>query len=217
MKSPDAFRTISEVSAELDVPQHVLRFWETKFAQVKPLKRGGGRRYYRPADIDVIRGIQTLLYTDGYTIRGVQKVLRAQGVRFVAEVGKAGGMRLTPITVAKAEAEPELTLGPVAPASVPVVAKAREPASPPPAKPKDKVRTPRDFVDKVLPRHEPAPAQLTLVEPPVLTVTDKERAHFAQRLEAMAKLKGEIGAVLAERKQRTAPPTAAPAPRAARA
>ncbi|MFO1187692.1 MAG: MerR family transcriptional regulator [Alphaproteobacteria bacterium] len=91
-KSADAFRTISEVSDELGVPQHVLRFWETKFAHVKPLKRGGGRRYYRPADVDVIRGIQTLLYTDGYTIR-VQKVFRAQGIRYVAEVGRAGGSR----------------------------------------------------------------------------------------------------------------------------
>ena len=78
-KSPDAFRTISEVSAELDVPQHVLRFWETKFPVVKPLKRGGGRRYYRPADVELIRGIRDLLYTHGFTIKGAQKLLKEQG------------------------------------------------------------------------------------------------------------------------------------------
>jgi len=88
-KSPDAFRTISEVAEGLDVPQHVLRFWESKFAQIKPLKRGGGRRYYRPEDVDLLRGVRALLYKDGYTIKGVQKVFRDQGVRFVIETGRA--------------------------------------------------------------------------------------------------------------------------------
>ena len=83
-KSAAAFRTISEVAAELDVPPHVLRFWESKFSQIKPLKRGGGRRYYRPEDIELLRRIRTLLYRDGYTIKGVQKLLRAPGVRAVA-------------------------------------------------------------------------------------------------------------------------------------
>lgn len=87
-KSPDAFRTISEVAADLDVPQHVLRFWESKFNQIRPLKRGGGRRYYRPEDVDLLRGIRTLLYNDGYTIKGVQKVFREQGAKFVSETGK---------------------------------------------------------------------------------------------------------------------------------
>lgn len=90
-KSPDAFRTISEVAVDLDVPQHVLRFWESKFAQIKPLKRGGGRRYYRPEDVDLLRGVRALLYKDGYTIKGVQKVFRDQGVRFVIETGRAAG------------------------------------------------------------------------------------------------------------------------------
>jgi DNA-binding transcriptional MerR regulator len=75
-KSAAAFRTISEVASDLDVPQHVLRFWETKFNQVRPLKRGGGRRYYRPEDVDLLRRIRKLLYADGYTIKGVQKLLR---------------------------------------------------------------------------------------------------------------------------------------------
>jgi DNA-binding transcriptional MerR regulator len=88
-KSPEAFRTISEVSAELDVPQHVLRFWESRFAQVKPIKRAGGRRYYRPEDVDLLRGVRALLYSDGFTIRGVQKILRERGLRHVAQLGRA--------------------------------------------------------------------------------------------------------------------------------
>ena len=80
-KSPSAFRTISEVSAELDVPQHVLRFWETKFTQVRPLKRGGGRRYYRPEDVQLLTRIRDLLYRDGYTIKGVQRLFRSEGGR----------------------------------------------------------------------------------------------------------------------------------------
>jgi DNA-binding transcriptional MerR regulator len=79
IKSPEAFRTISEVSKDLSLPQHVLRFWETKFAQIKPIKRGGGRRYYRPEDVDLLKGIKSLLYNDGYTIRGVQKVIKENG------------------------------------------------------------------------------------------------------------------------------------------
>ena len=82
-KSPEAFRTISEVAVDLDVPKHVLRFWEGKFAQLRPLKRGGGRRYYRPEDVNLLRGIRQLLYGDGYTIKGVQRILREQGIRHV--------------------------------------------------------------------------------------------------------------------------------------
>lgn len=83
IKSPEAFRTISEVSKDLSLPQHVLRFWETKFAQIKPIKRGGGRRYYRPEDVDLLKGIKNLLYNDGYTIRGVQKVIKENGSKNV--------------------------------------------------------------------------------------------------------------------------------------
>lgn len=82
-KAPDAFRTISEVADELDIPQHVLRFWETRFTQIKPMKRSGGRRYYRPDDVDLLRGIRRLLYGEGYTIRGVQRILREQGIKAV--------------------------------------------------------------------------------------------------------------------------------------
>jgi DNA-binding transcriptional MerR regulator len=87
-KSPDAFRTISEVADDLDLPQHVLRFWETRFAQIKPLKRGGGRRYYRPDDVDLLKGIRHLLYGEGYTIKGVQRILKEDGIRFVQAIGR---------------------------------------------------------------------------------------------------------------------------------
>jgi DNA-binding transcriptional MerR regulator len=89
-KAPDAFRTISEVADEIDIPQHVLRFWESRFPQIRPMKRGGGRRYYRPDDVDLLRGVRHLLYGEGYTIRGVQRILREQGAGFVQDVWRAG-------------------------------------------------------------------------------------------------------------------------------
>src|ERR1700729_493310 len=93
-KDPEAFRIISEVAEDLNVPQHVLRFWESRFPQIKPMKRGGGRRYYRPDDVDLLRGIRHLLYGDGYTIRGVQRILREQGVRAVQLVGQGHAVPL---------------------------------------------------------------------------------------------------------------------------
>jgi DNA-binding transcriptional MerR regulator len=89
-KAPDAFRTISEVAEELDVPQHVLRFWESRFPQIRPMKRAGGRRYYRPDDVDLLRGIRHLLYGVGYTIRGVQGILREKGSKFVQQAWQTG-------------------------------------------------------------------------------------------------------------------------------
>ena len=103
-KAPEAFRTISEVADDLDIPQHVLRFWESRFAQIKPMKRGGGRRYYRPDDVALLRGIRHLLYGQGYTIRGVQRILREQGVRFVQEVWQEGAEQPIP-SVADAPAQ----------------------------------------------------------------------------------------------------------------
>ena len=99
-KAPNAFRTISEVADELHIPQHVLRFWETKFQQVKPLKRGGGRRYYRPDDIALLRRISDLLYIQGYTIKGVQRLLRDGGGRLSDDIPPA-----TEAERAQAEAE----------------------------------------------------------------------------------------------------------------
>ena len=135
-KSPDAFRTISEAAEELDVPQHVLRFWETRFSQVKPMKRAGGRRYYRPADVELLQGIRSLLYKEGYTIRGVQKILKEDGAAYVAGVGRGE------IEPRKREGEmasaPPPGMAKAAP-RVPRTAKAAEPAAPaahePPAQP----------------------------------------------------------------------------------
>ena len=101
IKSPDAFRTISEVAVELDVPQHVLRFWESRFVQIKPVKRAGGRRFYRPEDVDLLRGIRGLLYADGLTIRGVQKVLKERGLRHVADIGRGAPSAPEPMPEAR--------------------------------------------------------------------------------------------------------------------
>jgi DNA-binding transcriptional MerR regulator len=91
-KAPDAFRTISEVAEDLDIPQHVLRFWETRFSQIKPMKRSGGRRYYRPDDVDLLRGIRRLLYGEGYTIRGVQRILKEHGIGSVQRLADASAI-----------------------------------------------------------------------------------------------------------------------------
>ena len=116
VKSPQAFRTISEVSGALDVPAHVLRFWETKFSQVKPVKRGGGRRYYRPEDVKLLTGIRELLYVDGLTIKGVQKVLRERGPRAVADRAAGPTPDAPQVTEAPARspgAQPPETAAPV--------------------------------------------------------------------------------------------------------
>jgi DNA-binding transcriptional MerR regulator len=105
-KSPEAFRTISEVAVELEVPQHVLRFWETRFGAVRPLKRGGGRRYYRPEDVDILKGIRTLLYSDGLTIKGVQKIFKDRGLRYVADVGRGGASLTGPLVALAPAREP---------------------------------------------------------------------------------------------------------------
>lgn len=99
-KSAEAFRTIGEVADELQIPKHVLRFWEGRFPQIRPMKRGGGRRYYRPEDMELLRGIRTLLHAEGYTIRGVQKILREHGVDQV----KAAAHRSTAVQAAPAPA-----------------------------------------------------------------------------------------------------------------
>ncbi len=103
VKSPEAFRTISEVAGSLDVPQHVLRFWESRFAQVRPTKRAGGRRYYRPEDVDLLRGIRALLYSEGYTIKGVQKLLRERGLRYVADIGRGEAVAEPAAPIAETE------------------------------------------------------------------------------------------------------------------
>src|SRR6185436_10224187 len=117
-KAPNAFRTISEVADELHIPQHVLRFWETKFAQVKPLKRGGGRRYYRPDDIALLRRISDLLYIQGYTIKGVQRLLREGGGQLSDDIPPAPEDEQAAAEAERAQAakEPELPMPGLAPA-----------------------------------------------------------------------------------------------------
>src|SRR5690606_12417034 len=128
-KSPDAFRTISEAADELDLPQHVLRFWETRFSTIKPLKRGGGRRYYRPEDVLLLRGIRRLLYDQGFTIKGVQRILKEQGPRCVIAVG--GGRPVEQLSPTQPHAvgeaamepdEPEIAYAEYAEADEPTVA-----------------------------------------------------------------------------------------------
>ncbi len=115
-KSPDAFRTISEAAEELDLPQHVLRFWETRFSTIKPLKRGGGRRYYRPEDVLLLKGIRHLLYDQGFTIKGVQRILKDQGVRNVIAVGEGRPLEaVTPHPKASVDA-PDAPLARIEPA-----------------------------------------------------------------------------------------------------
>ena len=123
-KSADAFKTISEVANELDMPQHVLRFWESRFKQIKPLKRGGSRRYYRPDDVRLLSGIRHLLYNEGYTIKGVQRILKEKGVRHVSSASEAVSVPIqdqvestTAIDVSDFVATP--TVSPVAPSSMP--------------------------------------------------------------------------------------------------
>ena len=126
-KAPDAFRTISEVADEIDVPQHVLRFWESRFHDIKPMKRGGGRRYYRPDDIDLLRGIRHLLYGEGYTIRGVQRILREQGLQFVQTVWEEGAEQPQAPSADEVAAPAE-----VAAADDRLAARGRPPEPPPP-------------------------------------------------------------------------------------
>ncbi len=127
-KAPNAFRTISEVADELHIPQHVLRFWETKFPQVKPLKRGGGRRYYRPDDIQLLRRVSDLLYIQGYTIKGVQRLLREGGGQLSDDIPPAPAAERAAAEAERAEpeAEPTLELAP--------------PPAPEPVRDRDEVR-----------------------------------------------------------------------------
>lgn len=166
-KSKDAFRTISEVAAWLDVPTHVLRFWESRFTQVKPVKRAGGRRYYRPADMELLGGIKTLLHDDGLTIRGVQKLLREQGVRHVAAksppLDSAQGEDMR--TVAAAEPADTIEVAPERPLP---------PAEPPAAAQEPVPETAPETVSEVAPD----------TAPPAPPETHEERGPGGTRAEA---------------------------------
>ncbi len=168
-KSPDAFRTISEVADGLDVPQHVLRFWETKFSPVKPLKRGGGRRYYRPDDIDLLRGIRSLLYSDGLTIKGVQKILREQGPRYVIELGRSASGLMESVRAANLAANPS-----------------PEPAAKPELASPELASNVRRF-----PREAATRVESNGAEPDATTIqlTGSQRARFTELLDELMEMK----------------------------
>ena len=172
-KSPEAFRTISEVAAALDVPPHVLRFWETRFSQVKPVKRGGGRRYYRPDDVRLLRGIRGLLYEDGMTIKGVQKIFRERGVRHVVGLG----------TLPEA-AQPERE------STEPDAQAAAAPRTPP-ASPVAAVVPQADLFG------EPAPAEVEVVERPAAAAQSRESKPRPADKAALRALLAELEALRA--------------------
>ncbi len=159
-KSPDAFRTISEAADELDLPQHVLRFWETRFSTIKPLKRGGGRRYYRPEDVLLLKGIRRLLYDQGFTIKGVQRILKEQGPRYVIAVGEGRPVEQLPPTALAPEPafEPGDDTVEYAEADEPVVADDAADSS------GDVATKPRFQLASLMPKGAPRAAGLTAAE-----------------------------------------------------
>jgi len=194
-KGPDAFRTISEVAEDLDLPQHVLRFWETRFAQIKPLKRGGGRRYYRPEDIELLRGIRQLLYGDGYTIRGVQQILREQGVRHVQAIGRAAEAEAAVPTVVPSAPAKEQRPSPVrssegASGLIDLLPSLRSPRPAPelprvvevplPQRPSPATSGEDDMPPFPFRRPAPAPTAESIVRPPVRPAFDDEEASTAR-------------------------------------
>jgi DNA-binding transcriptional MerR regulator len=186
-KAPDAFRTISEVAEDLDLPQHVLRFWESRFPQIKPMKRGGGRRYYRPEDIDLLRGIRHLLYGEGYTIRGVQRILKEQGLRTVQSVGQGRPVALpepTPEDAATDEAEVQNSV----PTFLPAIFSSGGPRSAP-EEPGDAPET--DAVSTAAAPSQPALSQPALSQPAVVAPAAARPAGLAP--EELDRLKTILG------------------------
>lgn len=179
-KSPDAFRTISEVAEWLGVPTHVLRFWESRFAQVKPVKRAGGRRYYRPADMELLGGIRKLLHDDGMTIRGVQKLLREEGVKHVAAMAPAldgpAMVDVTPSNVVELRSPPPQAT-PVAPTETAVPDAQDEPAAPSdPASPEPET-TPVPEAEVAIQPPAEAPSPPAAARDPLLESQTSPEAH----------------------------------------
>jgi DNA-binding transcriptional MerR regulator len=175
-KAPDAFRTISEVAEDLDLPQHVLRFWESRFPQIKPMKRGGGRRYYRPEDIDLLRGIRHLLYGEGYTIRGVQRILKEQGLRTVQSVGQGRPVALpepTPEDAQTDEAEAQNSV----PTFLPAIFSSGGPRSAAQEPGDDAPET--DAVSTAAASSQPAPSQPAPSRPAVVAAAAARPAGLA--------------------------------------
>lgn len=181
-KAADAFRTISEVAADLDLPQHVLRFWESRFPQIRPMKRAGGRRYYRPDDVDLLRGIRHLLYGEGYTIRGVQRILREQGLKFVQAVWQPGAAQPAPPIVDDLAPDEHPALDQRAPDAA--VRNLFDSLSAPPARTEPEVRTPMVASASV------APASGAPMRQPVLRSGDR------RKLEAVLQELGECRKII---------------------
>jgi resuscitation-promoting factor RpfA len=163
-KSPDAFRTISEVADHLDTPAHVLRFWESRFPQIKPVKRAGGRRYYRPTDVALLEGIKRLLHDEGLTIRGVQKILREQGIKHVAGLVEEPSPEQVALEVAMGDLDPVETV-----------------AMDPPAAQEAQVTVLQDALARMRPAAEPAQAELFKPDPDAMP----EGPTIAARLRAL--------------------------------
>lgn len=193
-KSPDAFRTISEVAEWLDTPAHVLRFWESKFTQVKPIKRAGGRRYYRPNDMRLLGGIKKLLHEDGMTIKGVQKLLRTEGINNISALSMALEIDETHqidaaetiIAAIEPEAEPEPVPEPIPePEPTPEPEPIAEPALAPDPEP---IAEP-----ELIPEPELMPEPIQEPEPEQITVGNPELSLIFNRLEALhEKIKDSI-------------------------
>ena len=210
-KSAEAFRTISEVAMELDVPQHVLRFWESRFTQIKPVKRAGGRRFYRPEDVDLLKGIRALLYSDGFTIKGVQKVLKERGLRHVADLGR-GDLPQAPapvviekiVYVEKPAAPPPIAVAPIALAPTPAK-KSRAHLRAVPFTPSlPFFDGPQDAPTREFPVLDPAPRAEPVIEavaePVSASVQDsilaaEERERLEELLDELAGLKTRLRAV----------------------
>jgi DNA-binding transcriptional MerR regulator len=182
-KSADAFRTISEVADELHVPQHVLRFWETKFPQVRPLKRGGGRRYYRPEDVFLLRRVADLLYTQGYTIKGVQRLLREGGGALQENIPPASAEER-----AAAEAERVSAMAVAAPSRA-------APAGAPPQLPMPGLlpADPADGAEKPLRSDNLRPAARVLLRPKIDPETERLRTLLTETLTALEELRRLLG------------------------
>lgn len=218
-KSPDAFRTISEVAEWLDTPAHVLRFWESRFSQVKPVKRAGGRRYYRPSDMVLLGGIKKLLHEDGMTIRGVQKILRDQGVRHVAalsqelDLGAVVEGRATPAEDAEHEApmrenaeveqakDNVVPLTPAAPEAPP------EPEAEPPAPEQEPVAAPESEEEPEV-AEEPQPSTELPHEPEPMPEEASEEAAFTDEAEGATEIAPRVANAAADGAEPPAPPEA---------
>jgi DNA-binding transcriptional MerR regulator len=192
-KAPDAFRTISEVADDLDLPQHVLRFWESRFPQIKPMKRGGGRRYYRPEDIDLLRGIRHLLYGEGYTIRGVQRILKEQGLRTVQSVGQGRPVPLPEPAPEDVETD-EAEAGNGVPSFLPPIFSAAGPRGAEPVEGDAALET--DAAASEASASQPSPVAAAVVRPPSLAPDDLDRLKTVlSRLEECRQLLDQAAGV----------------------